>query len=112
MAIVGVPDRDADLLYAAGYACPDPLAWFQARGKSFLIVNDLELADKAPRRLWDAALYELHKRLMGVVDGLNLKFGRDTVRCGLFPNSGAWRTRFERRSPAYTTDWRQLMTAY
>jgi DNA polymerase V len=84
---------------------------FQIR-KAGVILNDLELADKAPRRLWDAALYELHKRLMGVVDGLNLKFGRDTVRCGLFPSSGAWRTRFERRSPAYTTDWRQLMTAY
>jgi DNA polymerase V len=84
---------------------------FQIR-KAGVILNDLELADCAPRRLWDAALYELHKRLMGVVDALNIKFGKDTVRCGLFPNSGAWRTRFERRSPAYTTDWRQLMTAH
>ncbi len=80
--------------------------------KAGVILNDLELADCTPRRLWDAALYELHKRLMGVVDALNIKFGKDTVRCGLFPNSGAWRTRFERRSPAYTTDWRQLMTAH
>jgi DNA polymerase V len=79
--------------------------------KAGVILNDLELADRAPRRLWDAALYELHKRLMAAVDALNIKFGKDTVRCGLFPNSGAWRTRFERRSPAYTTDWRQLMTA-
>ena len=84
---------------------------FQIR-KAGVILNDLELADCAPRRLWDAALYELHKRLMGVIDALNIKFGKDTVRCGLFPNSGAWRTRFERRSPAYTTDWRQLMTAH
>jgi DNA polymerase V len=84
---------------------------FQIR-KAGVILNDLELADSAPRRLWDAALYELHKRLMGVVDALNIKFGKDTVRCGLFPNSGAWRTRFERRSPAYTTDWQQLMTAH
>jgi DNA polymerase V len=35
---------------------------FQIR-KAGVILNDLELADKAPRRLWDAALYELHKRL-------------------------------------------------
>jgi Domain of unknown function (DUF4113) len=67
--------------------------------------------DRAPRRLWDGALYEIHKRLMAAVDALNTKFGKDTVRCGLFPNGGAWNTRFERRSPAYTTDWRQLMTA-
>ncbi len=84
---------------------------FQIR-KAGVILNDLELADSAPRRLWDAALYDLHKRLMAAVDALNTKFGKDTVRCGLFPDSGAWRTRFERRSPAYTTDWRQLMTAH
>jgi DNA polymerase V len=84
---------------------------FQIR-KAGVILNDLELADSAPRRLWDAALYELHKRLMGVVDALNIKFGKDTVRCGLFPSTGAWRTRFGHRSPAYTTDWQQLMTAH
>jgi len=80
--------------------------------KAGVILNDLELADKAPRRLWDGAIYELHKRLMSAVDALNIRFGKDTVRCGLFPNSGAWKTKFERRSPAYTTDWRQLMTAH
>ena len=84
---------------------------FQIR-KAGVILNDLELADSAPRRLWDGAVYEIHKRLMAAVDALNVKFGKDTVRCGLFPKSGAWKTRFERRSPAYTTDWRQLMTAH
>ena len=83
---------------------------FQIR-KAGVILNELELADSTPRRLWDAALYELHKRLMAAVDSLNARWGKDTVRCGLFPNSGAWRTRFARRSPNYTTDWRQLMTA-
>lgn len=84
---------------------------FQIR-KAGVILNDLELADSAPRRLWDAAVYELHKRLMAAVDSLNARFGKDSVRCGLFPSTGAWRTRFERRSPAYTTDWQQLMTAH
>jgi len=84
---------------------------FQIR-KAGVILNDLELADSAPRRLWDVALYELHQRLMAAVDSLNARFGKDSVRCGLFPSTGAWRTSFERRSPAYTTDWQQLMTAY
>jgi DNA polymerase V len=84
---------------------------FQFR-KAGVILNDLEPADSAPRRLWDAALYELHKRLMAAVDSLNTRWGKDTVRCGLFPDSGAWRTKFARRSPNYTTDWRQLMTAH
>jgi hypothetical protein len=39
-------------------------------------------------------------------------FDKDAVRCGLFPNSGAWKTRFGYQSPNYTTDWRQLMTAH
>jgi len=49
---------------------------------------------------------------MAAVDAFNVKFGNDTMRCGLFPAGGAWRTRFERRSSSYTTDWRQLMTAH
>jgi len=43
--------------------------------------------------------YERQRRLMAVVDHLNGKYGRDTVRCGIFPTAGAWRTRFAKRSP-------------
>jgi len=43
-AMVGIPERDANLLYACGYSCADPVAWFQHRARSFLLVNDLELA--------------------------------------------------------------------
>ena len=42
-ALVGTPDREANLLYACGYPCGDPLAWFQVRGRTFLLVNDLEI---------------------------------------------------------------------
>jgi hypothetical protein len=41
---------------------------------------------------------------MATMDSLNAKFGKDTLKCGIFPNSGAWKTRFASRSPAYTTD--------
>jgi Xaa-Pro aminopeptidase len=30
-------------LYACGYSCADPIAWFQSRGRTFLLVNDLEI---------------------------------------------------------------------
>src|SRR5262249_54971751 len=83
---------------------------FQIR-KAGVILNDLELADKAPRRLWDGDLYEIHKRLMAAIDSLNIKFGKDTVRCGVLPSNGAWKTRFERRSLSYTIDWRLWTTA-
>jgi len=43
-AILGIPNREADLLYAGGYSCADPVAWFEHRGRTFLMVNDLEIA--------------------------------------------------------------------
>ena len=76
-----------------------------------ILLGALELSANVARRLWEQERYELHRRLMAAVDALNARFGKETVRCGLFPSTGVWQTRFEHRSPAYTTDWNQLMTA-
>src|SRR5262249_17745257 len=43
-ALAGVSTTSADLLYATGYACPDPIAWFQIGRRTHLLVNDLEVA--------------------------------------------------------------------
>ncbi|MCI0567689.1 MAG: Xaa-Pro peptidase family protein [Acidobacteria bacterium] len=42
--MLGTPDREANLLYACGYSCADPVGWFLHHGRSFLLVNDLEIA--------------------------------------------------------------------
>ncbi len=42
-AIAGVPAHNADLLYACGYSCSDPIAWLRVRGRSVLLVGDLEI---------------------------------------------------------------------
>src|SRR5499426_3258289 len=68
----------------------------------------LELADLVAKRLWADEWYERQRRLMAAVDHLNAKYGRDTVRCGIFPTDGAWRTRFAKRSPRYTTRWPEI----
>jgi DNA polymerase V len=68
----------------------------------------LELADLVAKRLWADEWYERQRRLMAAVDHLNGKYGRDTVRCGLFHTDGAWRTRFAKRSPRYTTRWSEI----
>jgi DNA polymerase V len=83
---------------------------FQIR-KAGTLLDALELAGKSPKRLWENEAYERQRRLMAAVDDLNDRYGGETVRCGLFPSSGVWRTRFERRSPNYTTDWSQIMVA-
>jgi len=51
---------------------------------------------------------ERGRKLMGVVDAVNLRFGRGTLEfaaCGL---EQPWKTRQEMKSPAYTTNWDQL----
>src|SRR5258706_15087848 len=36
-------ETDSNLLYATGFVVPDPLFWFKTRGRSYLVVNALEL---------------------------------------------------------------------
>jgi DNA polymerase V len=45
-----------------------------------------------------------------VVDTLNNRFGRDTIRQGVFVKTASWQAKSERRSPGYTTDWQALQT--
>jgi DNA polymerase V len=71
-------------------------------------LGGLELADLVAKRLWEDDWYERQRRLMAAVDRLNGKYGRDTVRCGLFHTEGLWRTRFAKRSPRYTTRWSEI----
>src|SRR5262245_16081265 len=71
----------------------------------------LELTDLVAKRLWEDEWYERQRRLMAAIDRVNAKFGRDTVRCGIFPADGAWHTRFAKRSPRYTTRWPEICDA-
>jgi DNA polymerase V len=80
------------------------LAGFKIR-KAGVILGSLELAANMTRRLWDHENYEDRRRLMREMDAMNLKYGRDAVQCGIYPSAGIWRTRFEKRSPRYTTRW-------
>lgn len=88
-------------IYRAGFAIR----------KAGVLLNGLELAERAPRPLWDEAIRDLHARLLAAVDALNARFGTDTVRCGLYPSAGIWQTRAAWRSPAYTTQWSDIMVA-
>ena len=40
---MGIPEVQADLLYATGFFCLDPAAWFEVGGRSYLLINDLEV---------------------------------------------------------------------
>lgn len=51
-------------------------------------------------------------RLMGVLDAVNRKMGKQSLRLASEGVSQAWKMRSGNKSPAYTTRWKELPTAY
>jgi DNA polymerase V len=49
------------------------------------------------------------RRLMQAVDGINTKFGRDTIKYGIAGLEQNWKTKFEKRSQRFTTNWNELL---
>ena len=47
-------------------------------------------------------------KLMGAVDKINKRFGRNTVQFGSMGFQQRWKMRAESKSPAYTTRWSEL----
>lgn len=53
-----------------------------------------------------------HSQLMGVLDGLNARFGKGTVWYAVqSPKKSTWQSKKQWRSPAYTTSWRDIPIA-
>ncbi|MBI5395663.1 MAG: aminopeptidase P family protein [Verrucomicrobia bacterium] len=48
LLIVADSERDANMLYAAGMFVPDPFIWFRHRGRSAVVMSDLEI-DRAKK---------------------------------------------------------------
>jgi hypothetical protein len=47
-------------------------------------------------------------KLMTALDSVNARFGSGTLQYASSGIARTWKTQFQRRSPAYTTDWKQL----
>lgn len=61
----------------------------------------LDNADKITRRLRS-------ERLMQVMDEINQRQGRNTLMMGASRAVADWHMKQEHRSPAYTTNWKDL----
>ncbi len=76
--------------------------------KAGLVLTELVPAGSAQRRLLVGFDREKRAALMGALDALNQRYGRGT----LFPAAAGvkrdWQTKFERKSPRYTTSWQEL----
>jgi DNA polymerase V len=60
-------------------------------------------------RLFDDEMLERFRRVMPVVDMLNRKYGRDTVRWAAANPKGRCRTKVVSRSPRYTTKLSEVL---
>ncbi|MEC8918816.1 MAG: DUF4113 domain-containing protein [Pseudomonadota bacterium] len=80
------------------------MLWIDERGSEQLALLGTQQSDAQRQR---------SKKLMSVMDKLNQKMGRGTVRIGS-PSAGAgaaWYLRCAHRSPRYTTRWDEIATA-
>ncbi|KQQ34271.1 DNA polymerase [Methylobacterium sp. Leaf125] len=82
--------------------------------KAGVVTTDLKLLEDAPRALIGRFDRERSAPLMAAMDACNARFGRGTVvpaRAGL-TDKRTWSTKFEMRSPRYTTQVSELPTAH
>lgn len=79
--------------------------------KAGVMLLGLVPVSQVQANLFDQADRERSKRLMRAVDSLNAREGADTVRFAASGLTQHWRTRFMKRSQAYTTRWDELITA-
>lgn len=71
--------------------------------KAGVMLTGMVPAAQTTGRLFDEETLEKFRRVMPVMDMLNRKYGRDTVRLAGANPKGRWMTRAGRRSPRYTT---------
>jgi DNA polymerase V len=55
---------------------------------------------------------EKQRRLMCVVDAINHRFGRDTLRLGTVGYTQGWRAKAGSLSPRFTTRWEEIVVAF
>ena len=72
------------------------------------MLNHLVPSDELTLRMFGQDAWEKRRKVATAVDVINRKYGRGTIHVGEAPALGKWQTMAERRSPRYTTDWREL----
>lgn len=82
--------------------------------KAGVCLLDLAAADKAHAQGDLFAEQPAANKLMGIIDALNQRFGRSAVSAAstLSESDAAWQMRQERMTPAYTTDWAQVVDVW
>ncbi len=76
--------------------------------KAGAIVGGLVPVSFASESLFGEARKEKRKEIFDVIDTLNERYGRETIRPGIIQNTDVWSARSELRSPSFTTRWSEI----
>ncbi|HST51842.1 MAG TPA: DUF4113 domain-containing protein [Pyrinomonadaceae bacterium] len=77
--------------------------------KAGVLLNGLVPASPMTIRMQDDENWQRSRRVMKAVDEINAKFGADTIRYGAAGFEQKWKTKLEKRSPRYTTNWGEIL---
>jgi len=76
--------------------------------KAGVMLMDIASEDAVMGSLFDKVDRKKHQRLMTVLDSVNDRYGRNTLKFGCMGNGEAWKIKQERLSPCYTTQLSDL----
>lgn len=74
------------------------------------MLNTLSPANQLTLRIFGDEKAERFRQMLVVVDQINRKWGRDTLRLATANPEGQWRTKVGRCSPRYTTQLDEVLT--
>jgi len=76
--------------------------------KAGIVLGDLVPENQIQTDLFDTRNREGSKKLMLALDAVNARMGKDTLKYAAAGVKQQWKTRFNKRSPRYTTRWCEL----
>ncbi len=91
---------------------PDPRDIKSGIRKAGVILTDITWAGEAQQEMFAPLPTERSQRLMKAMDGLNLRYGRETVFLAAQGIQPKWRMRRELKSPNYTTKLSDIPKVY
>jgi len=110
--VVSLPEPTADSRVLAAYAIRALKHMYRSGyeyKKAAVMLSELQPVGQRQACLWDdatdEAARERSRRLMGVLDEVNARFGRGAVQLGAMGTKLAWTMKRGRVSPRYTTRW-------
>lgn len=77
--------------------------------KAGVVVGGISDSRFRQAALFSSSNWEKHDKLMRVMDRVNSKYGRNTVRLAAQGSGREWKLRQERLSPCYTTCWDDII---